>query len=526
MRILAAIFIFLALRSAAQNITFEKGYEFNAESGFNSQGSLAVDHHNRILVGFTSVDTQKIAGSATINLNLLKLSGDGSVIFSKRINTPEAQYNGVGIITDSSGYYISGTRSSGTIIKYEPVLIKMDTTGNVTWANRIYQLSATDFGLIDANMISIPERIFLSGDKVSFGFNDDDSTLIMKIDKTSGNILKTVSVKTLYSQSGTVLKYYEGKLYCTYSGYKDTNSCLSVIVLDTNLNLLTAKTFYNFCAGINYDLHKINNSLYLAGKLYCGTFGLEDIYIMKLDTSLNISACKIFGTQYPEEAFKITDQNNELIVLCEPEGFTGKSQASLLYLDTNLIFKKFYMFGSGARGFFPYDFDLSNSRVLINGINGSWYGYDSVKLLSTDPVQLNACEKFSALFGVDDKTFNSFDSCVVTVASVLTFPADSFEDVITNEFDPCKVEEPVTATIPNVFTPNGDGVNDFFSFSVSEIEYEVIIYNRWGMKMFEGNQTEPYWNGKNNNIAVSDGTYFYIIKTSASVYKGYINVQR
>ena len=63
--------------------------------------------------------------------------------------------------------------------------------------------------------------------------------------------------------------------------------------------------------------------------------------------------------------------------------------------------------------------------------------------------------------------------------------------------------------IPNVFTPNGDGINDLFVPIVSKgiISMNTLIYNRWGNKIFETNRLLIEWNGQD----VSDGTYFWIV---------------
>lgn len=72
------------------------------------------------------------------------------------------------------------------------------------------------------------------------------------------------------------------------------------------------------------------------------------------------------------------------------------------------------------------------------------------------------------------------------------------------------VYPPPSITVPNVFTPNGDGTNDFFEFSPSFIaEIQVTIVNRWGNLVFEGSGPDPKWDGKINSNEASDGTYFY-----------------
>lgn len=78
--------------------------------------------------------------------------------------------------------------------------------------------------------------------------------------------------------------------------------------------------------------------------------------------------------------------------------------------------------------------------------------------------------------------------------------------------------------VPNVFTPNGDGVNDVFTFDALNMgEIHVLIYDRWGLKMFESTATgNVKWDGKNKGGAtVTDGTYFYIITATGLDNKTY-----
>lgn len=66
--------------------------------------------------------------------------------------------------------------------------------------------------------------------------------------------------------------------------------------------------------------------------------------------------------------------------------------------------------------------------------------------------------------------------------------------------------------IPNVFTPNGDGKNDFFLISANGIKtFSITIYNRWGTKVFESNDIAKSWDGGDSN----DGTYFYMVKAES-----------
>ena len=63
--------------------------------------------------------------------------------------------------------------------------------------------------------------------------------------------------------------------------------------------------------------------------------------------------------------------------------------------------------------------------------------------------------------------------------------------------------------IPNVITPNGDGFNDYFVIENIEKlqEHNLMIYNRWGKKVFESANYASDWDGDN----LADGVYYYVL---------------
>ncbi len=70
--------------------------------------------------------------------------------------------------------------------------------------------------------------------------------------------------------------------------------------------------------------------------------------------------------------------------------------------------------------------------------------------------------------------------------------------------------------IPNIFTPNGDNINDMFTVKAIGLKtMDAQIFNRWGEKMYEWHTTNGGWDGYTaSGVAASEGTYYFIIKAS------------
>nr|WP_280959751.1 Ig-like domain-containing protein [Anaerophaga thermohalophila] len=103
-----------------------------------------------------------------------------------------------------------------------------------------------------------------------------------------------------------------------------------------------------------------------------------------------------------------------------------------------------------------------------------------------------------------------------------------------------KVEEPVEEDIdgiriPEGFSPDGDGINDYFVIEGSEkySRISVRIYNRWGALIYKDNNYNNDWDGKTgktlgSDALISTGTYFYYIKVidNGKEYKGNVFLKK
>jgi gliding motility-associated-like protein len=90
----------------------------------------------------------------------------------------------------------------------------------------------------------------------------------------------------------------------------------------------------------------------------------------------------------------------------------------------------------------------------------------------------------------------------------------------------------VSLIIPNVFSPNDDGINDFFSVKSTGItDLSCDIFDRWGLKLYSWNGVTGYWDGTEKTKKAVEGTYYYVIQTTdvkgvSQTNKGFIELVR
>ncbi len=124
----------------------------------------------------------------------------------------------------------------------------------------------------------------------------------------------------------------------------------------------------------------------------------------------------------------------------------------------------------------------------------------------TDPVLL---EEFDQ---VEDTAYNHYPDNTLTGCYFITAL-----DSVGNESLPSVrlcLDECSNYVLPNVFSPNGDGVNDIYQpLRTSYVEkVNMKIFNRWGLQVFETEDPDINWDGKvtGTNKLVSPGVYYYI----------------
>jgi gliding motility-associated-like protein len=179
--------------------------------------------------------------------------------------------------------------------------------------------------------------------------------------------------------------------------------------------------------------------------------------------------------------FSIIDFSNECIDTI-PIDFVSKQLADVDIIpsayETSVALPNITFYGTAVNPLTTSEFKIEDKPVAFNT---SIYDHEFKKLPGV----------YTALFiGSDD--FGCYDTA-------------STEIVIIHEF---------AFYIPNIFTPNQDGINDFlqvFATDLDLVEYEFEIVNRWGVRVYYSRNINDRWNGTYNDRIVPAGRYLYSV---------------
>lgn len=100
------------------------------------------------------------------------------------------------------------------------------------------------------------------------------------------------------------------------------------------------------------------------------------------------------------------------------------------------------------------------------------------------------------------------DSCRVKITEIVNNEISDISDFIFSIY-----ADTIKMDIHSVFTPNGDGINDYFEIRSEGLsDLKVEIYDRWGVKINEIAGIDGKWDGKTRNGSnAPDGVYFYYL---------------
>jgi gliding motility-associated-like protein len=351
--------------------------------------------------------------------------------------------------------------------------------------------------------------------------------------------------------------------------YSDTligasiNGCDSVVNTNLTVNpVQTTTQFFSECQGfsINVGTNTYNTS---------GVF---------TDTVSNINGCVVITTNLTIHPVSFFTQNP---FICEgqsyllPSGnFVGTSgtfmdtipNAAINGCDsiiiTNLTVNPLQIFSQNINECEGFSITVGSNTYTSSGLFidtlSSLSGCDSIittnltvnpfpVLSVSEDASINVCDSIqltvsgaSSYLWVPDDYLNC-STCPNPIAS----PTSSTSYIVTGIIGNCstkdtveiRVEGDINILVPNIFTPNNDGLNDGFSFYGDCFKsINKKIYNRWGMIVFESNLINEIWDGRTTTgEEAPEGTYYFIFEAmlddtnaleSKKIFKGTITLLR
>ncbi|MFC2119424.1 gliding motility-associated C-terminal domain-containing protein [Bacteroidota bacterium] len=264
--------------------------------------------------------------------------------------------------------------------------------------------------------------------------------------------------------------------------------------------------------------------LILSGEVYPNPWVLDSL---RFENSFNINDSEWFGNGISIDDAGIARANPPLDNGHQEYSFQVKDNYGC-YFDTTITVYGLigeYSFDP-TEGEAPLDVIFTVNNIENGGnetlVESNWEFYE----VQDSTIKLNSLDDFFTFEKPGEystKMIASYDQCSYTFIH---------DDLI--HVDSSLLE------IPNVFTPNGDGINDFFQVkSLSLKSFDGIILNRWGKKVFEWTEWKEFesgWDGKINRSGkdAPEGVYFYIIKAVGwddvkyrdGVYKGTVHLFR
>ncbi len=222
------------------------------------------------------------------------------------------------------------------------------------------------------------------------------------------------------------------------------------------------------------------------------------------------------------------------------------SNTNLIDTTTFVALKGLYTAGGGEKNIIIGNFlnDISSNLILkypTSQVNASYITMDDISLVPTDidlGNDISICnESDSVLIGepnwiettykwfangilidtihgqIKIKPNNNTTYVVQKQTSCIT-TSDTLVITYTGNCPvlPTEITEPI---IPNVFTPNGDDVNEYWKITLPSGAKlrELEVYNRWGNVVFASEGTIKPWFGRTSSgEPCSEGVYFYVLR--------------
>ena len=481
------------------------------------------------------------------NILLTKLDKFGNIkwSYSYSLNSDSCVNADDCINTFDNGFIICGSTSkrystSGTF--FYPFIMKVDSLGNALWS-KSYSYSR---GVIDKMKQLSDSTIALSLDYYN---GVTDVLLLQKLDRI-GSVLWSKKVNHIYDiaqkqnnniqifSGGTSIylkefdangndlwekEYKNSKWY--YNAWKmDVNELGETVIVSDLYDSTGATPLYI------YGLKTNNNGNIMFSNYYSGNWLYDQTYSggFTKDCGIMINARLEYNGIQKQGIFKLKSD--------------GVVQWMRIYPLPIFVWSKYIIntpdFGYASLGEAVFGSTVY-SRIIKTDINGKTAcDIDSIipVVTTVNPLIVDSIMHPTTFVSITNSNISVLK--FTNTASIVSHCSDLIQVDTLKECKTYIKENTLIVSsefvIPNVFTPNGDNINDYFKINLTNyIDFKIDIYNRWGNMVFESNNPLNSWNGRiyNGTDIVVDGTYYYYItildkSNNEKKYKGFLTLIR
>jgi gliding motility-associated-like protein len=479
---------------------------------------------------------------------LVKLDSLGNHQWNKRFGGTLNDWRPIVIQTNDNGFLIGGSSQSGpdndksepnwdsTLSTFDFWIIKLDNNGNPLWDKRyggnrndILEdvVQTSDGGYILAGVSDSP----VSGNKSALNIGSYDYWIVkidslgnLMWDKSYGGNLEEYLASLYLTQDnrliigGTTRSGASGNI--SQPNRDTTNGTTDYWLITTNAigNIIWEKRY----GGSDTDFGGYTIPISSGGFAVCGysnspisgdksvprynnsVYFSTDYWFLKLDDNGVKVFDRVFGSSDIEDGrCSITETHDNHFLI------TGNSLGGISddKTEANLAYQQSWVIKVDGNGSLKWDNTIQQVNTLVS------HAETGVRTVETSDGCFVTANFTDAGIG-GDKT----QPLIGYYDFFLLKYCDDLQPLV--YIDPCRTfigntsladNSPLNES--NVFTPNGDGINDLFTIQAEGIENATcIVYNRWGVKVAEFKQPGQGWDGRTiSGQDAVEGVYYFIL---------------
>jgi len=221
----------------------------------------------------------------------------------------------------------------------------------------------------------------------------------------------------------------------------------------------------------------------------------------------------------------------EMKILALPDVELGSDMTICRY-DTATFFAGndflTYIWNDDPLNFLPYYNSTIEEQITIVVTNTCGIDFDTVSLYIQELPVVDLGQDTSLMYetvieldaGMQDEY--EWQDGSINSYYIADYPGfywvDVYDDLGCKSSDSIRIEPiPFKIYVPNVFTPNNDNLNDEFEVFTTyevDIEFEMMIFNRWGELVYETRSINEFWDGSFNDEPCPVEVYTWVINAS------------